>query len=103
MREPDAGRLVERALVRAAAQAGIVLDVITADAEPWASVTFSGARHTLRVETASGERIARWLDALPDLDLPVAGHLIADAVVVTRHDDGVRVEAELELLSVADR
>jgi len=73
----------------------------------WASVTFTGARHRLRVildgEGAVGAA-ADFLDQLPDLDLPLPGHIVADIALVTeeRGDDGRHAMLELEALTIED-
>ena len=66
---------------------------------PWASVTFSGARHsfTLRFDLAEaiedGERL---IAALPDHPFHIPGHLVADASV-TRVDHALLPAPRLEL------
>lgn len=74
----------------------------------WASVTFTGARHRLRVTLAGDGAVgaaADFLAQLPDLDLPLPGHIVADiALVAERRDDGGRyAELELEALTIEDR
>ncbi|KAI1692895.1 hypothetical protein DdX_20964 [Ditylenchus destructor] len=60
-RWPDPDTQLERALVRGAAEAGIALHVESAASTPWASVTFTGARHRLRaVAPASPALISGW-------------------------------------------
>lgn len=74
----------------------------------WASVTFTGARHRLRValdgEGAVGAA-ADFLDKLPDLDLPIPGHIVADIALVAeeRGDNGRYAVLELEALTIEDR
>lgn len=96
-RGPDAGTLVERALHRSAADAGISIDIRDAAATRWASATFAGTRHVIDLvldDTAAGRA---WLGGLSDADLPLRGHLMADCVVAemrrARHAIMVRVEA----------
>ncbi len=74
----------------------------------WASVTFTGARHRLRV-TLAGEgavgAAADFLGKLSDLELPISGHLVADVALVAeeRGDNGRYVALELEALTIEDR
>jgi len=74
----------------------------------WASVTFTGARHHLRV-TLDGEGAvgvaADFLDKLPDLELPLPGHIVADIALVAeeRSDNGCYATLELEALTIEDR
>jgi hypothetical protein len=78
------------------------------DQTDWASVTFSGARHRLGVildgEGAVGAA-ADFLGRLPDLDLPLPGHIVADIALVAeeRRDNGRYAALELEALTIEDR
>lgn len=73
----------------------------------WASVTFTGARHRLRVildgDGAVGAA-ADFLEQLPDLDLPLPGHIVADIALIAeeRSDDGRHAMLELEALTIED-
>ena len=84
------------------------ISAIVLDEVDWASVTFTGARHRLRV-TLDGESAvgaaADFLAQLPDLDLPVPGHIVADIALVAeeRGDDGRYAALELEALTIEDR
>ena len=75
------------------------------DQTDWASVTFTGGRHRLRV-TLDGEgavgAAADFLEQLPDLDLPIPGHIVADITLVTeeRGDNGNYAALELEALTI---
>jgi hypothetical protein len=85
-----------------------VLAVETLEETDWASVTFTGARHRLRV-TLEGEgavgAAADFLERLPDLDLPMPGHIVADIALVAeeRRDSGRYAALELEALTIEDR
>ncbi|MDE2412916.1 MAG: hypothetical protein KGM18_14180 [Sphingomonadales bacterium] len=70
----------------------------------WASVTFSGSRHMVRLAfigedaVEAGERL---IDALPDHEFTIPRHLVADAVVVSVVHSALpepRLELEVELL-----
>lgn len=71
--------------------------------QAWASATFSGARHRLALifpgETAmtAGEA---FLEALPEHEFTLPGHIVADAQIVIVEQDAhcLKVEAELLLL-----
>ena len=101
-RGPDAATLVARALAHSARLAGLSLTVRHADWHRWASATFAGARHELTIELPDDQAANRWLDALPDADLPIRHHLVADAVVVRRHGEQDVLVAALEILTVED-
>ena len=71
--------------------AGVTVRIVRSDATRWASATFAGARHelVLRGQTQA-RRSTHWLAALPEAELPLRGHLVADLkiVAVQRVDDG---------------
>lgn len=78
------------------------------DRTDWASVTFTGARHRLRVrlegEGAVGAA-ADFLAVMSDLDLPIPGHIVADLALLAeeRRDGGGYAALELEALTIEDR
>lgn len=76
--------------------------------QPWASVTFSGSRHRVRLAftgaaaVAAGEEL---IDALPEHEFAIAGQLVADAAVVAVEHTALpqpRLEIEAELLLLED-
>jgi len=75
---------------------------------PWASITFQGARHLLRLvldgEGAVGAA-ADFLERLPELDLPLPGAIVADMALVSdaRRDGGRYACLELEALTINER
>jgi hypothetical protein len=59
--------------------------VLSHHEKAWASITFSGARHTLVVLFAGAEAIEageRFLAELPDHEFAIPGHIVADAQIV---------------------
>jgi hypothetical protein len=99
-RGPDAATLLERALLKDAARAGCPVLRLTADWDRWASATFNGARHRLTLRAPRSAAIDRWIAALPEADLPLCGHLVADIEAVARRDHGGTIEFDLEALTV---
>ena len=97
-RGPDVTTLLERRLRIAAEAAGVSIGIVACTATPWASATFNGARHRMTIESADAG-LAAWLATLPEAELPLRGHLVAD-LVVTHAADGV---ARIEVLSVEER
>jgi len=99
---------LERALRAAFAGFGGSVQAATLSQTPWASVTFAGARHRLRLaihgEGAIGAA-ADFLASLTDLDLPLPGAIVADIALVSeeRHDGGDYACLELEALTIADK
>lgn len=69
---------------------------------PWASITFSGARHwiLLRVPKEEAERLAR---DLPEADLPIVGHIVADLVIMNQRPEADSTLLTLEALTVEAR
>lgn len=101
-RGPDVSTLLERRLRIAAEAAGVSIEIAASTSTPWASATFNGARHHLTLDlTLAGEEagFAQWLATLPEADLPLRGHLVAD-VIVTRTTERA---ATIEALTVEER
>lgn len=99
-RGPDAATLLARVIVRDAAIHGCAATVADSEMTRWASATFTGARHRLMLSTKDGASLDTWVAALPEADLPIPRHLIADVVVVwVVRRDGVAM-VEIEALTV---
>jgi hypothetical protein len=74
----------------------------------WASVTFTGARHRLRIELegpGAAEAAADLLAEMDELEVPLPGHIVADLALLAdgRSDDGKRAWLEIEALTIEDR
>lgn len=102
-RGPDAGTLLERALLRQAVQAGIDLSIVSASWTRWASATFVGARHDLLLSAAPSPALDAWVADLPEADFTLRDHLVADLTVESRTRIGDRVELRIGVLTVEDR
>lgn len=73
---------------------------------PWASVTFRGERHRLTcLLCGSGARAVAeaFCDGLPDRDIPLAGHILADIEVADTSVNEEGATLTLEALTVEDR
>jgi hypothetical protein len=84
---------------------GGAVDVQLLDSAHWASVTFAGARHRLRVVLEGTSAIgaaADFLAALPELEFTIPGHIVADVALVAeeRGDAGDYAVLELEALTI---
>ncbi len=86
-----------------AAACGASVSVSHAAATRWASATFTGARHDIRVTGADTPAVRRWLAALPEADLAMRGHLIAELAVLRYERSGDDIIATLEALTVEER
>jgi hypothetical protein len=74
----------------------------------WASVTFAGARHSVQIALEGPGSVgaaADFLDALPELDFTICGHIVADVALVAeeRGGDGDYAVLELEALTIEHR
>lgn len=72
---------------------------------PWASVTFSGARHELllRLSGPSAERAADQLTArLDSAEFKLRGHILADIASVSAEKAGEDLRLRLEALTVEE-
>ena len=103
----DPGRGLVRALRQTLSDFGGEILVVELEQVPWASVTFAGARHRLCLSlsgTGAAGAAADFLVLLPELELPVPGHIVADIALEgeSRSDDGRAVTLDLEALTVED-
>lgn len=77
---------------------GVAAEVEEIASRPWASATFSGARHRLRLRLAgeAAEAVAdAFLDGLADREFELAGHILADiGLVEEARGDGVHLTLE---------
>jgi hypothetical protein len=102
-RGPDAATLLARALAASAEAARCPVTIALHDIRRWASVTFSGMRHQLRIEAPMSPQLDTWLATLPDAEFALRGHLVADLTIeAIRRADG-RATAEIEVLTVEER
>ena len=102
-RGPDAATLLARALTRSAAAAECPVTVVTADWSRWASATFTGARHAVALSAPPSPALIAWIAVLPETELALRGHLVADLSVVAARHAGEEITIELEILTVEER
>jgi hypothetical protein len=94
----DPERDTIRALIRQAAARGVTLTATVIARRRWASALFEGVRLTIEVNAAKGNFDA-WIGKLPEAELHVRGHFVADADLIERKSPGVAV---IELLVLAE-
>ena len=99
-RGPDAGTALRRAVERDAARAGCVLKIAASEETRWASATFIGARHRFTLGGNDDPTFATWLYALPEANLPIRGHLVADLAIVSVDRAAGCATAHVEALTV---
>jgi hypothetical protein len=92
--------LLVRALGRDADRAGCPVEIGATDWTRWASATFSGARHMIRLSAAASRQLDDWLTALPEAEIDLNGHLLASVAVESIQRSGEQVVIELEALTV---
>lgn len=79
------------------------VSVVKRRSTPWASVTFTGARHELDlvIEGPHALDTARlFVDSAPSADYAIEGHLVADVAVTSYLIMGEDVWLSLEILTV---
>lgn len=95
----DPGLLLLRALV-AGAPRGSGVELVEMTSTAWASATFTGARHTMRLTAGDDEPLAAWLAGLPEAQVRLAGHLLADLAVAAIDRRGGTAVVDLEALTI---
>lgn len=91
---PDATVPLVRALLADAAAAGCVARELSVEARDWASATFVGTQAWV-VLALAGAGVDDWLARLPEAELPLWRHMVADIVVDA--DAMVAGERQVEL------
>lgn len=99
-RGPDAGTLLRRAIERDARRAECAATLTLDESTRWASATFIGARHRLSLDGPDDAAFAQWLASLPEADLPIRRHLVADLAIVSVIRAAGRATAHVEGLTV---
>lgn len=79
--------------------AGGKSETLQSSSRPWASATFSGARHEirLRLPIAVADVLNETLD---QHQFTIRGHLVADILVAHRHDAGNVATIDIEALTI---
>lgn len=76
--------------------------------QPWASVTFSGSRHSISLAFSGSEAVAAGealIDALPEHEFTIPRQLVADAAVVAVEHTLLpqpRLQVDLDILLLED-
>ena len=87
-----AGRRLARAIRQSAAAAGLDALVLSADERPWASNTYTGARHRIVLGIPAGTARYRWLVALEEAELTMRGHIALPPAILSLDDERVTLE-----------
>lgn len=97
----DPGRALSRALLSELSG----LQIERASATPWASGTFTGARHEIGGRVAGAGAEARTRDFTTRagaIEFALPSHIVAD-IVVRAHRAGDAMRIEIEALTIEDR
>lgn len=97
-RGPDSGTLLLRALAGSARAADVRATFAPVRETAWRSATFSGARHVISGETVDGDD--DWLRRLPDAEVALPGHVLAELTVGAIDREGARTRFVLRALTV---
>ena len=90
----DAGEELRRALAASACE------VRSVESRAWASVTFSGARHEIRLFLNGPEAAHTFVDGLAEREFALRGHILADIVLLSDERDESGVHLDLEALTI---
>ena len=92
-------RPADRALIDALIDYLGPLDDVVAKTRDWASATFVGMRHEISFSCAA---LPVLIDALPDVDLPMRGHFVADLLVQSVATEGAVSRVAIEVLTIVE-
>ncbi|OYW86209.1 MAG: hypothetical protein B7Z20_07750 [Sphingobium sp. 32-64-5] len=85
--------------------AGPDASVIATSSRPWASATFTGARHIVVMKLHGADhadQARRLAEYLPDAEFSITGHIVADACVDRRADGESDTTFHLAVLTIED-
>jgi hypothetical protein len=102
LRGPDVATRLLRALHAGAAASGTAFEVTETVSRPWASATFSGEQHHLVIQADPIPGFRSWLAALPDAELPLRGHILADLAIDAVEQVGSRLRVTIAALTLID-
>lgn len=102
-RGPDAATLLARAVTASAEAAACPVTIQAAVWKRWASVTFTGARHSLTLSAPPSPALIAWIAALPEAEFALRNHLVADLSIAAVRYAAEAIIVELEILTVEER
>lgn len=94
---------LRHALAANARAADATITITRSMATHWASATFSGARHEIDLSAIASDPVERWLEELPETELTLAGHLVADLKIVAVRQVGNELTMTIEVLTVEEQ
>lgn len=78
------------------------LNDFTSRTRDWSSATFTGMRHEMRFTLPWSARAVIAIVDLPEADLPMKGHFVADLRVIQCERRGAALHVELEALTIEE-
>lgn len=102
LRGCDAAVLLGRALRGLAAAADRPVRIVANEGRDWSSATFIGMRHRILLTARPGSSFDRWLATLPEMDVPLRGHIVADLTVEQVRVENGEAYATVLALTVAE-
>lgn len=85
-------RACTRGLRTSAATCSLSLAAEPTKRSAWSSALFAGTRLTFAIAADDDDKLDAWLIALPDLELSLPGHFVADAEVIERRANAATIE-----------
>ena len=102
IRGPDAGTLLIRAVRGHAAATGLTMHVESIACTPWASATFVGTLHRLTAAAMPVPGLRDWIEALPEAEFAMRGHIVVDLTVDRSETIGDREHVTIAVLTLID-
>lgn len=90
------------ALVRAARAVGASIVVVQDDFTRWASTTFDGGQHLVKIEGRASAELDAWLDQLEGSEIRIPGHLVVELKIATLKRNAADVVAHLCGMTLAE-
>ena len=75
------------------------LDNVVARTRDWSSATFTGMLHDLSFTSTAPPVLIK---ALPDIDLPMQGHFVADLRIIACQTCSIPTQAQIEVLTIRE-
>lgn len=91
-----------RALMRALIARADGVHIESSSSEPWASVTFTGARHKATLRIGDIHAANQFAEGIDVAEFALPGHILADIEVVAIRPDLDIIFVDLEALTVED-
>ncbi|AYJ86034.1 hypothetical protein D3Y57_08710 [Sphingomonas paeninsulae] len=95
-------RDVSNRLIRALSVYFGPLSAVDHRTSKWSSATFTGTRHMIWFDIGPCDKLGTLIQNLPEADLPMPGHFVADIELAERNDLPESVRLGLRALTIAE-